>query len=34
VVSFHHGLIVVTRNVADFATTNVDFINPWDPRTP
>jgi predicted nucleic acid-binding protein len=25
-----HGLTVVTRNVADFATTGVRFINPWE----
>jgi len=29
-----HVLIVVTRNVSDFATTHVDLINPWDPLTP
>jgi len=29
-----HGLIVVTRNVADFETTDVDLINPWEPLTP
>lgn len=25
-----HGMIVVTRNVADFVTTGVEIINPWD----
>jgi toxin FitB len=25
-----HGLSVVTRNVADFASTNAKIINPWD----
>jgi hypothetical protein len=27
-----HDLILVTRNVADFADTRVSGINPWDPR--
>ena len=26
-----HGLTVVTRNVADFATTGVKLLNPWLP---
>ncbi len=25
-----HGMTVVTRNVADFQTTGVSLINPWD----
>ena len=25
-----HGMHVVTRNVADFAATGVELINPWD----
>lgn len=25
-----HGLIVVTRNVADFAPTGVEMLNPWE----
>jgi predicted nucleic acid-binding protein len=25
-----HGLVVVTRNVADFDDTGVSLINPWD----
>lgn len=25
----HHGLILVTRNVADFAFPELDVINPW-----
>jgi predicted nucleic acid-binding protein len=25
-----HGLTVVTRNVADFGSTGVALINPWD----
>ena len=25
-----HGLIVVTRNIADFAPMNVQHLNPWD----
>lgn len=29
-----HGLTVVTRNVADFAATGVDVLNPWDARPP
>jgi predicted nucleic acid-binding protein len=24
-----HGLVVVTRNIADFATTGVHLLNPW-----
>lgn len=27
-----HGLIVATRNVADFAPTGVQIVNPWEPR--
>ena len=27
--AFAHGMVVVTRNVADFANTGVDIINPW-----
>lgn len=29
-----HGLTVVTRNVADFASTGVPVFNPWDAATP
>ena len=25
-----HGMIVVTRNLADFAPTGVPLLNPWD----
>ena len=25
-----HGLIIVTRNVADFADTRASVLNPWD----
>ena len=25
-----HGMTVVTRNVADFAPTGVDIVNPWE----
>jgi predicted nucleic acid-binding protein len=28
-----HGMIVVTRNVADFAATGVPLLNPWDGST-
>lgn len=28
-----HGMIVVTRNVADFAATGVALVNPWDPAS-
>lgn len=27
-----HGLTIATRNVADFASTGVALINPWEPR--
>ncbi|KPF86936.1 twitching motility protein PilT [alpha proteobacterium AAP38] len=27
--ALHHGMSVVTRNVADFAATTVPLINPW-----
>jgi predicted nucleic acid-binding protein len=27
--ALHHGMSVVTRNVADFAATKVPLINPW-----
>lgn len=27
--AFVHGLVVVTRNVADFAATGVGMMNPW-----
>lgn len=27
-----HGMVVVTRNVADFKPTGVVTVNPWDPR--
>ncbi len=27
-----HGMIVVTRNIADFAKTSVDTLNPWESR--
>ena len=26
-----HGMTVVTRNVADFTTTGVAIVNPWEP---
>lgn len=26
-----HGMIVVTRNVADFSGTGVSLVNPWEP---
>lgn len=28
--ALHHNLTLVTRNVKDFAGTNVHLINPWD----
>jgi predicted nucleic acid-binding protein len=28
--ALRHGLIVVTRNVPDFAGTGVKLVNPWD----
>jgi predicted nucleic acid-binding protein len=28
-----HGMTVVTRNVADFVSTGVALLNPWQPRT-
>lgn len=28
------GIVVVTRNVADFACTGVAILNPWDPPSP
>ena len=28
--AFVHGMIVVTRNIADFAATNVATLNPWE----
>jgi predicted nucleic acid-binding protein len=28
--ALHHGLRLVTRNVADFALPGLDVINPWD----
>jgi len=27
--ALHHGMSIVTRNVADFAATTVPLINPW-----
>jgi predicted nucleic acid-binding protein len=30
--ALEHGLIVVTRNVADFEPTGVPVLNPFDPR--
>ncbi len=27
-----HGLIVVSRNVSDFAPTGVKILNPWEPQ--
>jgi toxin FitB len=27
--ALHHGLALVTRNVADFATAQVQVVNPW-----
>jgi len=33
--ALHHGLILVTRNVADVAGTAVPVINPWElPQDP
>jgi toxin FitB len=29
-----HGMTVVTRNVADFESTGVQILNPWDRGTP
>jgi len=29
--AMHHGLVLVTRNVADFAATGVRCIDPWRP---
>lgn len=29
-----HGLVLVTRNVADMARTGVPVLNPWDPPAP
>ena len=26
-----HGMVVVTRNVADFKPTGVTIVNPWEP---
>ena len=26
-----HGMSVATRNIADFASTNVPIVNPWEP---
>lgn len=28
--ALHHGLTLVTRNVADVAGTNIKLINPWE----
>jgi len=28
--ALEHGLIVVTRNVKDFARLGVQLVNPWD----
>jgi predicted nucleic acid-binding protein len=28
--ALQHGMVVVTRNTADFALTGVDLINPWE----
>ena len=28
--ALHHNLILVTRNIKEFAGTNVSIINPWD----
>jgi len=28
--AFHHDLILVTRNVKDFAGLNIDISNPWE----
>lgn len=27
-----HNMVVVTRNVADFARTGVRLLNPWEPQ--
>lgn len=29
-----HGMMMVTRNVADFAGTGVRVVNPWEPSQP
>jgi predicted nucleic acid-binding protein len=29
-----HGMVVVTRNVADFAATGAPLLNPWDAPAP
>lgn len=29
--ALHHGLTVVTRNVADFQATGATLLNPWEP---
>jgi len=29
--ALHHGLTVVTRNIADFRKTGVKLVNPWNP---
>ena len=29
-----HGMTIVTRNLADFATTGVSLLNPWDALNP
>ena len=28
--ALHHGLILVTRNVKDFAGLGIDIVNPWE----
>jgi predicted nucleic acid-binding protein len=30
--ALHHGLTVVSRNIADFERANVPVLNPWTPR--
>jgi predicted nucleic acid-binding protein len=32
--ALRHGLIVVTRNVADFMGTGLQLVNPWEPALP
>jgi predicted nucleic acid-binding protein len=29
--ALHHNLILVTRNVKDFASLGIDLLNPWEP---
>ena len=29
-----HGMVIVTRNVADFQSSGVSILNPWEARSP